>query len=78
MLILKQIARQEGIEVNEADINKRIAEKAEEFGTTIKSLQAEFNKSEDMQRLSNMLLAESTLGYLIEINESPKQPVPYL
>jgi len=70
MLILKQIARQEGIEINEADVNKRIAEKADEFGTTTKSLQAEFAKTGDMQRLSNMLLAESTLDYLLEINES--------
>jgi len=70
MLILKQIARQEGIEINEADVNNRIAEKADEFGTTTKSLQAEFAKTGDMQRLSNMLLAESTLDYLLEINES--------
>jgi FKBP-type peptidyl-prolyl cis-trans isomerase (trigger factor) len=70
MLILKQIAKQEGIEINEADVNKRIAEKAEEFGTTTKSLQAEFAKTGDMQRLSNMLLAESTLDYLLELNES--------
>jgi FKBP-type peptidyl-prolyl cis-trans isomerase (trigger factor) len=70
MLILKQLAQQEGIEINEADVNKRIAEKAEEFGTTTKSLQAEFAKTGDMQRLSNMLLAESTLDYLLDINES--------
>jgi FKBP-type peptidyl-prolyl cis-trans isomerase (trigger factor) len=70
MLILKQIAQQEGIEINEADVNERIAEKADEFGTTTKSLQAEFAKTGDMQQLSNMLLAESTLDYLLEINES--------
>jgi hypothetical protein len=50
-------------------VNKRIAEKADEFGTTTKSLKAEFAKTGDMQRLSNMLLAESTLDYLLEINE---------
>jgi len=68
MLILKQIARQEGIEVNEADVNNRIAEKAEEFDTTKKSLQAELEQGDGMQRLRDMLLAESTLEYLLEKN----------
>jgi FKBP-type peptidyl-prolyl cis-trans isomerase (trigger factor) len=69
MLILKQIARQEGIEVDEADINERIAEKAKEFGTTIMSLQKELEKGGGMQRLRDMLIAESTLEYLIEKNK---------
>jgi FKBP-type peptidyl-prolyl cis-trans isomerase (trigger factor) len=66
MLILKQIARQEGIEVNDEDVNNRITEKADEFGTTKNSLQAELGKGGDMQRLRDMLLAESTLEYLME------------
>ncbi len=37
-VILKLIARQEGIEVEEADVNNRIAAKAEEFGTTKEAL----------------------------------------
>ena len=68
MLILKQIARQEGIEVDETDVNNRIAEKAEEFGTTKKALQAELEKGGGMERLREMLLAESTLEYLVERN----------
>ena len=66
MLILKQIARQEGIEVDEADVNNRIAEKAKEFGTTIKSLQKELEKGGGLQRLRDMLIAESTLDYLLD------------
>jgi FKBP-type peptidyl-prolyl cis-trans isomerase (trigger factor) len=66
MLILKLIARQEGIEVDEKDVNDRIAEKAKEFGTTIKSLQKELEKGDGLQRLKDMLLAESTLDYLME------------
>jgi sulfatase maturation enzyme AslB (radical SAM superfamily) len=42
--------------------------KAEEFGTTTKALQAELSQGDGMQRLRDMLLAESTLGYLIDIN----------
>jgi len=68
MLILKRIANQEGIEVDETDVNARIVEKAEEFGTTKKSLQAELEKGGGMQRLREMLLAESTLEYLMERN----------
>jgi FKBP-type peptidyl-prolyl cis-trans isomerase (trigger factor) len=68
MLILKQIARQEGIEVNEAEVNNRIDEKAGEFGTAKKSLQAELEQGDGMQRLRDMLLAESTLEYLMEKN----------
>jgi FKBP-type peptidyl-prolyl cis-trans isomerase (trigger factor) len=69
MLILKQIARQEGIEVDEADVMDRISEKAIEFGTTIKSLQKELEKGGGTQRLRDMLIAESTLEYLVEKNQ---------
>jgi FKBP-type peptidyl-prolyl cis-trans isomerase (trigger factor) len=68
MLILKQIAKQEGIEVDQAHVDNRIAEKAEEFGTTTNALQAELSQGDGMQRLKDMLLAESTLAYLVEIN----------
>jgi FKBP-type peptidyl-prolyl cis-trans isomerase (trigger factor) len=40
MLILKQIARQEGIEVDESDVESRIKEKASEFGTTVEELRS--------------------------------------
>lgn len=69
MLILKQIARQEGIEVDQRDVNNRIADKAKEFGTSIKVLQEELVSGGGMDRLRDMLLAESTLDYLIEINQ---------
>ena len=68
MLILKRIAKQEGIEVDQADVDHRIAEKAEEFGTTTNALQAELSQGDGMQRLKDMLLAESTLAYLVKIN----------
>ena len=66
LLILKRIARQEGIEVDEKDVNRRIAAKAQEFGTTVKALYAELAQGDGMQRLKDMLLAESTLDYLLE------------
>jgi FKBP-type peptidyl-prolyl cis-trans isomerase (trigger factor) len=69
MLILKRIARQEGIDIDEADVSKRIAEKVEDFGTTKKTLQKELERGGGMQRLRDILLAESTLEYLIEKNK---------
>ena len=68
MLILKRVARQEGIEVDQTDVEKRISEKAREFGTTDKSLKVELENGGGMQRLKEMLIAESTLEYILEIN----------
>lgn len=68
LVILKQIARQEGIEVDEKDVKDRISEKAIEFGTTSKKLLQELTgeQSGGLQHLREMLLAESTLDYLID------------
>jgi FKBP-type peptidyl-prolyl cis-trans isomerase (trigger factor) len=66
MLILKKIARQEGIEVDETNMSNRIAEKAKEFGTSKDGLKEELAKGGGLGRLRDMLLAESTLDYLIE------------
>ncbi len=66
ILILKKIARQEGIEVDEADVERRIEEKAAEFGADPATLKAELGKGGGQQRLKDMLLAESTLNFLIE------------
>ena len=69
ILILKSIARQEGIVVDEKDVNLRISEKAEEFGTTKKALIKELSIGDGMRRLKDMILAESTLDYLVERNQ---------
>jgi FKBP-type peptidyl-prolyl cis-trans isomerase (trigger factor) len=70
MVILKRIARQEGIQVDERDVTERIAEKAKEFGTSTMALQAELEEGGGMTRLQDLLLAESTLDYLLE---TPRQ-----
>jgi FKBP-type peptidyl-prolyl cis-trans isomerase (trigger factor) len=68
MMILKQIARQEGIEVDEKDVEDRIAEKANEFGTPPEKLLKELTRGQGggLQRLRDMLIAESTFDYLTE------------
>jgi FKBP-type peptidyl-prolyl cis-trans isomerase (trigger factor) len=69
MLILKRIAAREGIEVSPKDVELRITEKAAEFGMDTDSLKEELHKGGGTARLQNMLLAESTLEYLIELNQ---------
>jgi FKBP-type peptidyl-prolyl cis-trans isomerase (trigger factor) len=68
MLILKRISDQEGISVDATDLQRRIAAKAVEFGTTTMELQTELEQEDGMERLMDMLLAESTLEYLMERN----------
>jgi len=70
LVILKRIARDEGIEVDDRDVEQRIARKAEDFGTTRKALQAELEKGGGTARLRDMLLAERTLEYLMEFQHS--------
>jgi FKBP-type peptidyl-prolyl cis-trans isomerase (trigger factor) len=69
MLILKKIARQDGIEVDASDVETRIKEKASAFGTTAKELQSQLEKGGGTERLHNMLVAERTLQYLLETVE---------
>ncbi|MEN6319880.1 MAG: trigger factor [Syntrophaceae bacterium] len=66
MLILKRIARQEGIEVDGKDVEDRIERKAAELGVNSNTLKAELEKGGVRQRLKDMLLAEATLNFLIE------------
>ncbi len=67
MVILRRIAAQEGIEVEEADLSGRIAAKAEEFGATQSGLRADLERGGGAARLRDMLLAERTLEYLMEM-----------
>jgi FKBP-type peptidyl-prolyl cis-trans isomerase (trigger factor) len=73
MLILKRIAREEGIEVEDADVEERIQEKAEVFGTKAETLRAELEKGGGLARLRDLLLAESTLEYLLETINDPSE-----
>ncbi len=66
MLILKRIAREKGIEVEEADVDGRIEEKAAEFGTRPETLRADLEKGGGRARLKDLLVAESVLEYLLE------------
>jgi FKBP-type peptidyl-prolyl cis-trans isomerase (trigger factor) len=67
MLILKEIAEREGIEVDASDVETRIKEKASEFGTPAEELRAQLEKGGGKERLHDLLIAENTLGYLLEM-----------
>jgi FKBP-type peptidyl-prolyl cis-trans isomerase (trigger factor) len=64
MLVLKKIARREGIDVDETDVSKRVAEKAAAFGTTEEALRKELEAGGGIHRLLDLLLAERTLEYI--------------
>ncbi|MDO9531002.1 MAG: hypothetical protein Q7O12_02580, partial [Deltaproteobacteria bacterium] len=66
MLILKRIAREEGIEVEESAVDRRIEAKAAEFGIRGDTLRADLDKDGGRARLKDLLLAESVLEYLLE------------
>jgi FKBP-type peptidyl-prolyl cis-trans isomerase (trigger factor) len=66
MLILKQYADREGIVVDDSDVDNRIEAKAAEFGTSVAALRAELSKDRGMERLRDVLIAESTLEYLLD------------
>jgi predicted Na+-dependent transporter len=51
---------------DEHDVNKRITEKAGEWGESQKALRSELEEGGGMARLRELLLAEKTLGYLVE------------
>jgi FKBP-type peptidyl-prolyl cis-trans isomerase (trigger factor) len=66
ILILKRIARNAGIEVEESDVERRIEAKAAEFGTSPATLRADLDQGGGRTRLKDLLLAESVLAYLLE------------
>jgi FKBP-type peptidyl-prolyl cis-trans isomerase (trigger factor) len=66
-LILKKIARQEGIEIDEKDVTERIDKMAHEGGVAVSYLKQQLSQSGALSRIANLLLAERTLDYLLEL-----------
>jgi FKBP-type peptidyl-prolyl cis-trans isomerase (trigger factor) len=66
LLILGAIARQDGIEVDDRDVEERIAQIAEANGTDTASLKKHLILTGGFSRIGSFLLAEMTLDYLIE------------
>ncbi len=68
MLILKKIASQDGIGVDEKDVEKRIGAVAVESDVSPEELKRFLIENKAMGRFADSLLAETVLDYIIEIN----------
>ena len=66
LLILQAIARAEGIEVDDQDVDDRIAQMAEASGMPARALRTELEQKNGIERLSLFLLAEQTMDYVLE------------
>ncbi|MDR2916778.1 MAG: hypothetical protein LBV74_18445 [Tannerella sp.] len=67
MLILKKIANQDNIEIDEKDIEKRIKIIAEENDVTPEELKEFLIANNGLSRLADTLTAEAVLAYIIDI-----------
>jgi FKBP-type peptidyl-prolyl cis-trans isomerase (trigger factor) len=67
LLILGEIARRDGIEIDDRDIEERIARIAESRGTDVSSMKSFMLRGGGLSRLSAFILAERTLDYLIDM-----------
>lgn len=68
LLVLKQIAVQDGIETDERDIEERIELVAQQNSTTASALKQMLLPSGGLSRLANYITAEKVLEYIIENN----------
>jgi trigger factor len=66
LLILQAIAQAEGIEVDERDVDDRIAAIAEASGSSRQALHTELEQNSGLERLRLFLLAEQTMDYILE------------
>ena len=68
LLILDRVARRDGIEADDKDVEQRIDRIASTYGTKPQLLKQQLLRSGGMSRLSRFILAERTLNYLIDIS----------
>jgi len=64
MMILRRIAAEEGVEIEERYVEERIAEKAREFGMTPRALRDQLQQGGGIHRIRDLLLAEAVFDYL--------------
>ncbi len=65
LAILDQIAEEEGIHVDDRDVDARIARMAAECGMRADELHRKLEREDGLTRLESLLRAEQTLGYLL-------------
>ena len=69
LLILDRIARRDGIEADDKDVDRRIDQIASTYETRPQLLKQQLLRNGGMSRLARFILAERTLDYLIDIGK---------
>jgi FKBP-type peptidyl-prolyl cis-trans isomerase (trigger factor) len=67
LIIMREIAHQDGIEVDDRDVEERIEAMASEFGKRASAFRQQVIQDGGLSRIRGFLLAEKTLDYLLEI-----------
>lgn len=75
LLIIKKIAHQDGIEINEQDVEERIKILAEKNDTTPDEVKSFLLANDGVTRLTDSILAEHVLKYIISINNQENKEV---
>jgi trigger factor len=65
LLILQAIARAEGIEVDDRDVDDRISQMAADSGSSPQALRTDLEQKNGLERLALFLLAEQTMDYIL-------------
>ena len=73
LLILNEIARSEGIEVDERDVDERIERIAQAQETQAFCEEKYLLRSGGLSRISGFILAEKTLNYLLDVNRKKNE-----
>jgi FKBP-type peptidyl-prolyl cis-trans isomerase (trigger factor) len=68
LLVLRAIARRDGVDVDDRDVDERIETMAGNLGTTARQLRNELLQKGGLRRIRTFMLAERTLDYLLEIS----------
>ena len=65
LLILQAIAKAEGIEVDDRDVDDRISQMAADSRCSPQALRTELEQKNGLERLALFLLAEQTMDYIL-------------
>jgi FKBP-type peptidyl-prolyl cis-trans isomerase (trigger factor) len=68
LLVLRAIARRDGVDIDDRDVEERIEMMAGNLGTTARQLRTELQQKGGLRRVRTFMLAERTLDYLLEIS----------
>ncbi len=68
LMVLSAIARRDGIDIDDRDVDERIETMAAGLGTTARQLKNELLHKGGLRRVRAFMLAERTLDYLLEMS----------